>query len=119
MALVIKAGSTTLPAEVVEIKRGDEILWSDGTGRSASSGLMVGTVVATKQTWALRWGVITQAEYDVIRSIPTGFFALSVKEGSTTLASLTCYRSNVSGSYMGIVGGTGYWRDVEVEMIEQ
>lgn len=117
--LTIKVDGTALPGEVVEMKRGDETLWSDGTGRSADNGLMVGSVVASKQTWTVRWGIVTQTQYDRIRAIPTGFFALLIQEGSSTLASITCYRSNVTGEYLGVHGGTAYWRDAEVQFIER
>lgn len=117
--LVVTAAGTVLPDGITSVERGDEMLWSEGTGRSATTGEMVGSVVAKKQTWALRWGVVTQAEYDTIRAIPAGFFALTVTSGGTTLASISAYRSNVSGEFVGYVNGTGYWRNVEVQLIER
>lgn len=117
--LVVTAAGTVLPDGIVAIERGDEMLWSEGTGRSATTGLMVGSVVAKKQTWALRWGVVTQGDYDTIRAIPAGFFALTVTSGGTTLASINAYRSNVSGQFVGNINGTGYWKDVEVQLIER
>ena len=117
--LEVKVNGTALPDGIVAIERGDEMLWSDGTGRSATTGQMVGSVVAKKQTWALRWGVVPQADYDSIRAIPQGFFTLLVTAGGTQLASISAYRSNVTGQYLGIHGSTGWWRDVEVQLIER
>lgn len=117
--LTIEVDNVALPGEVVEIKRGDETLWSDGTGRSADNGYMVGSVVAAKQTWAVKWGVVTQAAYDQIRAVPSGFFGLRVTVGSSVLADITCYRSAVTGEYLGVHGGVGYWKGVEVQFIER
>lgn len=119
MAITIKVNGTALPGEVVEIERGDELLWSDGTGRGAVNGLLVGSVVAAKQTWQIRWGVVTQAQYDAIRAIPQGFFTLLVQDGSSTLANLSAYRSNITGTHVGTLGGASYWKDVEVQLIER
>ena len=119
MALTVTVGGVALPDGIVSVERGDQLLWSEGTGRSATTGEMVGSVVARKQTWAVRWGVVTQAEYDRIRAVPTGFFQVVVAEGAATLASITCYRSEVTGQYLGAQGGVGHWKDVEVQLIER
>lgn len=119
MAISLTANGTALPAELTELRRGDELLWSEGTGRGATDGLLVGSVVARKQTWQAVWAVLTKAQYDVVRAIPQGFFTLLVKDGNTTIATLTVYRSNVEGQLLGTFGGTTYWRDVSVQFIER
>ena len=126
MAITIKVNGTALPGEVVEIERGDELLWSDGTGRGAVNGLLVGSVVAAKQTWQIRWGVVTQAQNDAIRAIPQGFFTLlvqdepsNIEDEPSILAYLSAYRSNITGSHVGTLGGASYWKDVEVQLIER
>lgn len=118
MAITIKVNGTALPS-AVEVERGDEMLWSDGTGRGATNGLLVGSVVAKKQTFRVQWGVLTSAEYEQVRAIPEDFFTLLVQDGSATLANLPAYRSNITGSVLGTYGGTTYWKGVEVQFTEQ
>lgn len=118
--LVVKVGGTTLPGEVVELKRSDELLWSEGTGRAASTGKMAGSVVAQKQTYSLKWGVITDAQYASIRSaIGGGFLSLDVKVNGATLADCTVYRGNITAELLGVFGGTAYYKDASVELIER
>lgn len=119
MAITLTAAGTALPDELTGLSRGDELLWSEGTGRAATDGLMVGSVVAKKQTWTATWAMLTQAQYDVVRAIPKGFFTLLVKDGTSTVASITCYRSNVDGDLAGTFGGTTYWRNVAVQFTER
>lgn len=119
MALTIKVNGTALPGEVIELQPSDETLWSDGTGRGADNGLMVGSLVAKKQTWSVKWGIITMAQYNQLRNIPGEFFTLLIQDGSTTIANITCYRSPVKGTCIGKHGGTWYYKDAEVQFIER
>lgn len=117
--LTIKVGGTTLPGDVIALERGDELFWSEGTGRSATDGMMAGSVVAMKQTWKVAWGPITQAQYDAIRSaIGAGFLSLLIKVDSTTVTSCTIYRGAITGEMLGCFGGTIYWGNVTVELVE-
>lgn len=119
-AITVKVNGITLPSELVSLRRGDEILWSEGTGRSADNGLMVGSVVATKCTYTLEWGVITQDQYaQIISAIGAGFFNFQVITNGGTIANISAYRSNISGDYLGKFGGVAYWRGVTVEIIER
>lgn len=119
-ALKITVGGTVLPAEITELSRNDELLWSEGTGRSATTGAMTGSVVAKKQTYAIAWGVITAAQYTTIRNaIGGGFKSLKIEIGSSTLANITVYRGNISANYLGQFGGVAYFKDVSVELIEK
>lgn len=119
-ALQLSVGSTVLPGGVVELTRGDEMLWSDGTGRGASDGLLVGSVVARKQHWGIRWGVIPQSDYDAIRNaLPPRFVTFRVQIDGSTVAEIAAYRSEINGEFLGVHGGTPYWKDVEVELIER
>ena len=43
-ALTVKINGTALPEGVVEMKMDNELLWSEGTGRAAENGLLVGSV---------------------------------------------------------------------------
>lgn len=120
MGVTIRINNTTLPGGVVAIKRSDELLWSEGTGRSATSGNMVGSVVAKKQTYSIEWGVITQAQYDAIRSaIVQGFFTLTITVGSTTLANISAYRGTISGQLLSTIGTSNYWKGVTVDVVER
>ena len=103
----------------VEVRRGDELLWSEGTGRGASDGLLVGSVIAKKQTWTVRWGVIPWTDMATIRSIPGGFFTFLAKDGTEVLASFTAYRSDIQSTLLGMFAGVRYWKDVEVQFTER
>lgn len=118
--LTITLNGTALPGEITALKRGDELLWSEGTGRGATNGLLTGSIVARKQTWHIEWGVITQAQYNSIRNLITGNFqTLVVVANGQTLANIVVYRGNIDGEYMGTHGGTAYWKGVTVDLIER
>lgn len=118
--LSLTVNNTTLPGEVTEFRRGNELLWSEGTGRAANNGLMVGSVVANKQTFSIVWGVITQAQYEaIIAAFPSGFFTFRATEGSRVISNVTAYRSNITGEYLGAHGGVGYWKNVSVDLVER
>lgn len=118
MALIIKANGTRLP-DPVEVTRSDEMLWSDGTGRGAEDGLLVGSVVAKKQTWTVRWGVVPWSDMATIRSIPQGFFRFEAYDGTEELADFTAYRSNIQSTLVGTLSGERYWKDVEVQFTQR
>lgn len=118
--LVISVGGTTLPDNVTSLKRSDELLWSEGTGRSASDGQMVGSVVAGKQTWEVEWGPLTAAQYATVRSaVGGGFMALSITLNGASVASCTVYRGSIAGELMGVFGGVAYYTGVAVQLIER
>lgn len=116
----ISIGGTVLPSNVVSLKRSDELLWSEGTGRSATTGQLAGSVVAQKQTWQVDWGPLTQAEYDRIRSaIGGGFRALRIELNGAVVANATVYRGTITGDFMGVFGGVAYYEGVSVDLIER
>lgn len=118
--LTVSVGGTVLPGDVTSLSRSDELLWSEGTGRAASSGTMTGSVVAKKQTWTLKWGPVTQAQYDAIRSaIGGGFVNLVIRLGSATLANATVYRGSIAADLLGVFGGTAYYGGLSVQLIER
>ena len=117
MAVTVSANGVTLPSPE-EIGTSEEIVWSSNTGRS-TTGLMIGDVVAEKRTLNIRWGVITAAEYDVIRTnIRSGFhpFTLTVDGVSATI---TAYRGAVTATLLGTFGGVTWYRDAAVSIIQQ
>ena len=118
MAFVVTAGSVTLPSGVTTFKRGDELLWSEGTGRGATSGKLVGTVIANKATYTLEWGVLTNTEYQTIRTIPNGFFNFTASSDGVTLANISAYRGAITGDMLTTLDGV-YWKGVSVSFIER
>lgn len=128
MALGIYAGASVSAMSVLpsptEITTSYEMIWSENTGRAqsgANQAKMIGDVVAEKRTYAVKWGLITDAEMTAIRSkLTTGFFYCGVATslaGAQTVAT-TYYRSEIQGEYLPI-GNTIYWKDVTVSVIEQ
>lgn len=128
MALGLYAGATidgmaVLPSPS-EVTSSSELIWSENTGRAQSGenqAKMIGDVVAEKRTYAVKWGVVTDAEMTSIKSkLTAGFFYFGV---GTTLANAKAvatsyYRSEITGDYLPI-GNTIYWKDVAVSVIEQ
>ena len=128
MALGIYAGATVnamtaLPSPV-SVKPSNEIIWSQNTGRAQSGSnqaKMIGDVVAEKITYAIEWGIITSAEFTVIKTnLTTGFFKFGM---ATSLASaktnaISAYRSQINYEMLPI-GNTIYYKNVTVDVIEQ
>ena len=120
-ALTLKANNVALPDGVIGLRMNNELLWSEGTGRAAENGLMVGSVVATKRTFSITWGVLSQAEYNaLVAAVPVGFFAFYAKTYNNVLASMTAYSGGVNqGEYVGKAGGACYWKGVTVDVVER
>lgn len=119
MSFSITVNGTALPSGVTKFTRGDELLWSEGTGRGASSGLLVGSIIAQKQTYSVEWGMLTHAEYTALRNaIPNGFFTLVATANGTTICNITAYRGAITENFLGTLT-TNYWRDVAVEFVQR
>ena len=117
MSISISAGGTALPSPT-ELTVSEEIIWSANTGRGAS-GLMLGDVVAEKETFEIHWGVLTAAQREAIRSrLVSGFFPVTVTIGETAVT-LTVYRGTLTGSLLGTFGGVTYYKDTAVTIIQQ
>lgn len=117
MAVTIKSGSVTLPSPV-EVKTSNEIIWSANTGRSGT-GKMIGDVVAEKETIDITWGVLTKAQFNLIKSnMKSGFhpFTLIIDGESVTIPS---YRSTLTKEILGTFGGVTYYKNATVSVIEQ
>lgn len=128
MALGIYAGTSingmsALPSPT-DLQPTAELIWSENTGRAqsgANKAKMIGDVVAQKKTYAIKWGVLTQAQMTTIESkLPAGFFYFGV---GATLAQAKSnarkyYRSEISSTIF-IAGGDYYYKDVAVSVIEQ
>ena len=120
-ALTVKINGTALPEGVVEMKMDNELLWSEGTGRAAENGLLVGSVVAVKRTLSLTWGVLTQTQVNTLMAaLPNGFFNLQVSTYNNTLVNMSAYHSAVNlGNYAGKAGNACYWKGFSVDFIER
>ena len=117
MSVIIKADGVALPSPVA-IDAADEIIWSEATGRSAS-GKMLGSVIAEKGTFSIRWGVLTKAELNTIRRrIKSGFhpFTVDIDGDSATISS---YRGTLTYAVLGTYGGVTYYNNAAVTIIEQ
>ena len=128
MALGIYAGTSVANMSIlpspVSVNPTFEQIWSENTGRAqsgANQAKMIGDTVAEKTTYAIKWGVITNAEMSSIKTkLPRGFFYFGV---GTTLteaknSAKKFYRSEIAGDYLPI-GNVIYWKDVTVSVIEQ
>lgn len=113
-SLTIKGNGVTLPSPV-SIQSNGELIWSENTGRSASGDLS-GTALAEKQTFDITWGVLTQQEFETIRSaLPKGFFPFQIGEQT-----LTVYRGPLKGEQLGYIGdGIFYYRSASVSLIQK
>ena len=117
MAVTITANGVALPSPV-EIQTGEEIIWSANTGRS-TTGLMIGDVVAEKRTFSITWGVLTAAEYEVIRTnLRSGFHPFTLTADGAE-ATVTAYRGTITGTLLGTYGGVTYYKDVTTSIIQQ
>lgn len=128
MALGIYAGTSIggmseLPSPT-ELQPTSELIWSENTGRAqsgANKAKMIGDVVAQKKTYAIKWGVLTQAQITTIEAkLPAGFFYFGI---GATLAQAQAvaskyYRSEITSTVF-MAGGDYYYKDVSVNVIEQ
>ena len=128
MALGIYAGTTAngvaiLPSPV-EVKPTHEIIWSQDTGRAQSGtnkAKMIGTVVDTKMTYAIKWGILTATEFTTITSKLTAdffYFAMATSLATAKSTAVSCYRGEISYDVLPI-GDTIYYKDVAVSVIQQ
>lgn len=113
----IKINGTAMPAPI-QISDTDEIIWSSDTGRN-SSGDMVGTVIASKRTFAITWGVLDYQQVALLRSkAVAGFFPLSITDDSGT-ETITCYRSTLNKEWLGIGARKRYYKNVSATFVQK
>lgn len=114
---------TQLPSPV-SLKPSLEIIWDQDTGRAqsgANKAKMIGSAVDEKRTYEIKYGILKSSELQTIRNtLHKGFFYFCT--GDTAPSSL----SDVSKYYRGSityeivqVGGTRYYKDLTVSVIEQ
>lgn len=117
----IRSRNTLLPSPV-ELSRGHEIIWSANTGRSIEAGAgarMIGDVVAQKQTFQIKWGYLTQSEYNTLLTyLSAGFNPFSLKMGTETI-NITAYRGTLVGELGGAFGGEVWYKSASVDIVQQ
>lgn len=118
MEQVLKAGDTVLPTPV-KIESSEEIIWSSSTGRSASSGKLIGDVIAKKKTVDIEWGILEESDVKKIQqALTAGFFNFSLYDcGDVTIK---VYRGTIKKEHLGYIGdGKYYYKSVTASVIEQ
>lgn len=114
------AGSSTpltkLPSPI-EVQVTNETIWDEDAGRSPSTGNMIGTVVTKKNTYAIKWGILSYADLTTIRNaMSDDFFYFGV--GSSAPATPNkYYRSEISYDY--VQADDTYYKDVSVQVIQK
>ncbi len=119
MGLIIKANGVILPSPT-EIKATNEIIWSSNTGRSTTSGKMLGDVIAEKGTFSIKWEMLTKEEQKlIVTNMKSGFYPVSFVFDDETIT-LTTYRGTISSEMLGYIGdGKFYYKSVACDIIEQ
>lgn len=128
MALGIYAGTSasgvTLLPSPTDVKPSQEIIWSEDTGR-AQAGVnrakMIGSVVDTKTTYQIQWGVITHDQLlEIFAKLRPGFFYFAVATNIDTARAnaKSFYRSEITYDILPI-GNAVYYKDVAVSVIQQ
>lgn len=108
----------------VDLKRSDEQIWSENTGRAQSGSQkakMIGDVVATKKTYQIKWGILTASQINTINSLLTkGFFYFAAATSLSTAQSNATkfYRSEFTYDVLQ-AGPNVMYKDAAVSVIEQ
>lgn len=119
MEFVLQANGVTLPAPV-SIESSDELIWSENAGRNSTAS-MVGTVIASKKTFDIEWGILTESQVKTIADATTakGFFPLNIRD-SGQATTLTVYRGTIRKQQLGYIGdGAFYYKSVTVSFIQK
>lgn len=101
-----------------ELSINNELIWSSNTGRS-STGLMIGDVIAEKNTFGISWrGLRNADEYKKIKEVfVPGFFKIQIILDETI--EITAYRGTISARARGKIGDTYYYDSISVDIVEQ
>lgn len=115
---ILSAGGVALPAPV-SLSVANQIIWSASTGRSAD-GTMVGDVITEKKTLEVSWGILTEAEYLLIRKhLTSGFFPITFHDDGVDLT-VSSYRGELKYDVLGWLGdGVFYYRSASVNIVQQ
>ena len=126
-----KATMAELPSPT-DVNPTAEIIWSEDTGR-AQSGVdkakMIGSVVAEKNTYSIKWGILPATSDDkenykrIKDNLPPGFFYFCIATtppdaNNNYHGAQKYYRSEIQSDLLP-VGGTLYYKDISVQVIQQ
>ncbi len=113
-SILADVSGAELPAPV-SMSIGDEIIWSENTGRT-SSGRAVGTAIAQKKTVNITWGILDETEARQIETkMPKGFIKLYVFGKLYEV-----YRGTFTKEVMGFIGdGRLYYRSATTDIVER
>ena len=106
-----------------DLKRSDEQIWSENTGRAqsgANKAKMIGDSITGKKTVTVTWGIIASSEMSDIRSkLKRGFFVFGygMNINNASENAFTAYRGEIGGQI--ISAGTVYYKNPSVSIIEQ
>ena len=107
---------TELPSPV-SVQITHEQIWSEDTGRAqsgANQAEMIGTSVAEKFTYNIKWGVLNATDLNtIVTKMPRGFFYFGESATSTT----KYYRSEIT--YDRVQAEDVYYKDVSVSVIQK
>lgn len=120
----IYAGTTTnmvqLPSPI-SVSPTREQIWSEDTGRAQSGSNqaeMIGTSIAEKMTYAIKWGILTEAELSSITSnMPKGFFYFGIGTSKPSSPN-KYYRSEITYEIIQTEEGIRY-KDVATSAIQK
>lgn len=113
-SILASAAGEELPSPVA-LSIGDEVIWSENTGRT-SSGYAVGTAIAEKKTVTITWGILSKAEIEKIEAaIPKGFIKIYILGQMYEV-----YRGTLTKEVMGYIGdGIFYYRNASTDIVER
>lgn len=106
----------------ISLKRTDEQIWSQDTGRTVgSSAKMIGESITGKSTFTIQWGIISYNDMTALRTaLRRGFFKFGYGQtlANANSNAITAYRSEITGEILS-VGSTTYYKNASVSIIEQ
>ena len=99
-----------------------EQIWSEDTGRAqegSNLARMIGKSITSKQTYAIKWGVLTESEFNSITSkLTRGFFKFGLSTNGSLPSGGSFYRSEISYELLQ-AGDEVFYKDAQVSVIEQ
>ena len=124
-ARTASSGSMTALPSPVSIQTTREQIWSEDTGRAqsgANQAEMIGTSVAEKMTYAIKWGVLDSTDFNtIVTNLPKGFFYFGVAQTEPSSPS-KYYRSEITYDIIQAMSNgalTTFYKDVSVSVIQK
>ena len=100
-----------------------EQLWSSKTGRSVTTGKMLGAVIGEKRTLDVEWAKVTSADFKkIMDALPQGFFGSVIYQTSSESPIVTLsevYHGAITYTDRGYIGKLHWYENVKVTLIER